>query len=195
MHRNSSNWWILALTLTACGGGTSSSETASNESTSGGETDNETEGFDMEGFEQADSPTVDHGSQSARELIGIHPPETPWEEMSDEEQEWYMIGTVLPIHSEIFAEYDHDRYAQFQCTHCHGDDGAERHYAMPSRYLPALPTPGSERWTAMEQGNPRLYQFMAETVTPTMATQLGVQPYDPATGEGFGCFGCHPHAQ
>lgn len=193
MKQNAAKLWILALALSACGGGTSSSENVSSESTSGDE-ESETEGFDMEGFESAESPTVDHGSQSARELIGIQGPEKPWEEMTDEEQEWYMIGNVLPIHAELFAEYDHDRYAEFQCFHCHGDDGEARGYAMPSNSLPALAEPGSERWTAMEEGRPEVYRFMAEVVTPTMATQLGVEPYNPETGEGFGCFGCHPHA-
>lgn len=32
---------------------------------------------------------------------------------------------------------------------------------------------------------------MAEVVVPAMAEAMGETPFDPATGEGFGCAGCH----
>lgn len=35
-------------------------------------------------------------------------------------------------------------------------------------------------------------EFMLNVVVPKMAALLAQKPYDPATGQGFGCFGCHP---
>jgi hypothetical protein len=37
-------------------------------------------------------------------------------------------------------------------------------------------------------------KFMKETVVPTMAGLLRVEPYNPETGSGFGCFHCHATA-
>ena len=42
----------------------------------------------------------------------------------------------------------------------------------------------------MEQ-HPKVFDFMAKQVEPTMASLLGEQPFDSETQEGFGCFGCH----
>ncbi len=180
---------ILVL-LAACGGGSSSGGGGGDHST-GQETASETEGFDE--FDTSD-PSVDHGSGSARELLGVHGPETPWAQMSHDDQEMYMVAYVLPIAAESFRGYDASRYTQFECNNCHGDDGQERRYEMPSRYLPALPVPGSPQWNQMRERNPRAFEFMTNDVTPTVRTQLGLPEYDPATGQGFGCFSCHPHA-
>jgi hypothetical protein len=36
--------------------------------------------------------------------------------------------------------------------------------------------------------------FMLKQVSPTTASLLGKAPFDPKTGEGFGCHGCHTAA-
>jgi len=38
---------------------------------------------------------------------------------------------------------------------------------------------------------PQVAQFMAQKVAPEMAAVLGKPPFDPTTGKGFGCMGCH----
>ena len=184
----------LVLGLGGCGGSGASSTSAPAPDTAGAgqEIAGENEGFDDFG-EASSEPAIDHGQGSARALIGVHPPEQPWAQLSHEDREMFMVGSVLPIHAEMFREFDAARYGQFECNNCHGDDGRERHYEMPSRYLPPLPAPGSPAWDRMRARNPRVYEFMSTQVTPTMATQLGMPPVD-ASGEGFGCFGCHPHA-
>lgn len=180
----------LVLALAACGSSSGSGTTGDGtDETGGGERAGETDGFDMEGFEEEEA-TVEHGSASARELIGVSPPPEPWADMTREEREYYMVAAVLPIAAEDFRTYDASRYANITCATCHGDDGQERGYEMPSNYLPRLPAPGSPEWTAMTERP--AYRFMAEVVTPTVATQLGMPAYDPATGTGFGCFSCHP---
>jgi hypothetical protein len=178
---------VLALATAACGGGSSSSGSGSGSGsgTSGQETASETEGFDTEGFESTE-PTVDHGTQSARELLGVNPPPQPWESMSHEDQEMYMVAYVLPIHAEMFRAYDAEEFGGMDCATCHGDDGPARHYEMPSRYLPPLPAEGSPQWTAARERNPRAWTFMEEQVLPTIRTQLGEPEMT--------CFSCHPHA-
>lgn len=179
---------LLALGIASCGG---SSDSGSGGSGSAGDEElaGESDGFDMEGFEDDGDPTVEHGSASARELIGIHPPPTPWHDMSREEREYYMVAAILPVAAEDFRGYDAERFANMTCAGCHGDDGQDRGYEMPSTSLPRLPAPGTPEWTAM-QARPA-YTFMSEVVTPTVAAQLGMPTFDPATGTGFGCFECH----
>lgn len=168
----------IAMVCLACGGGSSSQASTSSGASSG----QELEGFDTEGFEMGE-PEVHHGTASARELLGIQGPEQPWASMSYADREMYMVAYVLPIHAEIFAEHDAEEYSQFTCESCHGEDGAERRYEMPSRYLPSLPAEGSPEWEAARARNPEAWSFMAEQVLPTMRTQLG-QP-------DLTCFSCH----
>jgi hypothetical protein len=181
--------WLLCIA--ACGSPSASGPPEpgpASAETGGSERAGETDGFDMEGFEEIE-PAVVHGTASARELIGVNPPPRPWAEMSEDEREYYMVAAVLPIAAEDFRAHDAERYANITCETCHGDDGRERGYEMPSRYLPRLPAPGSPEWAAMTERP--AYAFMAEVVTPTVRTQLGMPAYDPATGTGFGCFSCH----
>ncbi len=186
----------IVLALAACGGGSSTSGSGTGSgSGSGSETpvaSGEDEGFDDSGAGEGDA-VIDHGSQSPHQLIGVHPPPTPWASMSAEEREWYMIGVYLPIEAESFAHYDNTRFSQMECENCHGDDGRANHFAMPSRSLLALAAPGTPAWDRMAQGP--AYTFMHDTVVPECATMLGLQPYSAEHQDGFGCFNCHPHAQ
>ncbi|MDQ3036025.1 MAG: hypothetical protein M3Y87_26720 [Myxococcota bacterium] len=172
---------VSLLGLAACGGG-SGTESGSGEGSSGQESEAELEGFDMEGFE-SDEPTVDHGTGSARELLGIQGPEQPWESMSEADQEMYMVAYVLPIHAELFREHDAEEYSTFECTSCHGDDAEERDYEMPSRYLPSLPAEGTPAWEAARARKPEAWAFMTDQVLPTMRTQLGEPEMT--------CYACH----
>jgi hypothetical protein len=176
---------ISSLALGACGGGGGSGGGAEGGASSGQETASELDGFDTEGFD-ATEPVVDHGQGSARELLGIQPPPEPWASMSYADREMHMVAYVLPIHAELFSQYDAAEYARFDCASCHGDDGPARRYQMPSRSLPPLPPEGSPRWAQASQRNPRAWAFMVDEVLPTMRTQLG-QPE-------LTCFSCHPRA-
>jgi hypothetical protein len=186
---------VSIVVLLGCGGGAASSSSGSGTGTgSGSETPvatGEDEGFEDDGFSESE-PTIDHGSQSAHELIGVHAPATPFEDMSHDDQEMYMVGTVLPLSAESFRGYDAERFAAFECANCHGDDAAERHYEMPSRSLPPLAAPGSPQWQQMSQGP--AFTFMNDVVVPETATLLGEDRMDAAHPNGFGCFDCHPHA-
>lgn len=188
----------LVLALAACGGSSSSSGgTGTGTGTgSGSETPvaaGEDDGFDDMGATSDTPPPIDHGTQSPHELIGVHPPPTPWDSMTAEEREWYMVGVVLPLAGESFAHYDAARFTQFECENCHGDDPRANHFAMPSRSLPPLHAPGTPQWTQMEAGP--AYAFMNGTVLPESATMLGLPVISAEHPDGFSCFSCHPHAQ
>lgn len=164
---------IASLALGACGGGSATSEPQEDttDATTGGE----------------ETPPVVHGRQSARELLGINPPEQPWSTMSHQDREMDMIGRFLPIMTEIFQEHDAGQFASFGCESCHGTDMRERSFEMPSTQLPPVPVAGTPAYQQMAQANPDVTRFMEEEVTPTMQTLLGM-------GATFTCNGCHPSA-
>lgn len=130
-------------------------------------------------------------TDGAIKMLGLTGPDKPWNEMSYDEKEWYMVGKVHPIMRQVFQTFDAAKYEgeKFECTPCHDDD-PERKYKMPNPKLSAIPAFGSEDWKAME--NARIVKFMAHRVTPVMAQLLGEPTFDPATGKGFGCTDCHP---
>jgi len=124
--------------------------------------------------------------------LGLTPPDKPWKTMTYEEQEWYMIGKVHPIMRQVFQTYNETKYAGlgFECVECHGKDAKERKYKMPATHLSPVPPYDSEDFKAMY--NSRIVQFMAKRVTPVMGQLLNAPDFDPKTGEGFSCYGCHP---
>ncbi len=140
------------------------------------------EGADTAGGEEGEGVQA---RASARELIGINPPELPWSEMSHADREMDMIGRFLPIFEEIFKEHSSVQYAAFGCESCHGSNMRERNFEMPSTELPPVPLPGTPAYQQMASEHPEDTRFMEETVTPTMQTMLGM-------GATFTCNGCHP---
>lgn len=192
-------WVVIACALgglgVGCGGGSSQGggEGGGQQPSGGGEVSGESEGFDMEGFEDEGQPHLEHGSQSARELLGVHPPPTPFDDMSHDDQVYWMVSNVLPIAAEDFRGYDAERFTNMGCEGCHGDNAEAVHYEMPSPQLPRLPAPGSPQWTQMQSGP--AWAFMNDTVTPTMATLIGEERMSAEHPDGFGCFGCHTQRQ
>ena len=172
--------WLLALllALVGCDGGASAEEGADEETTAGSE--------DEWGEWEDEEPAVEshHG---AIETLGISGPDQAWAEMSHEEREWYMVGKVLPIMKELFAEHDADRWgSSYECESCHGEDMVEQEYAMPPASSYRVPEPGTPAWDSMKGIFGETVTFMEETVTPTMGTLLGMEEYT--------CFHCHPRA-
>ncbi len=172
-------WGLLSVMLSAfllaCGGGSSGGDGTDGDGTAGDED------FDEDGFDDA-GDTV---TASAVELIGINPPETPWSDMSHEEREFDMIGRFHPIYRELFQQHDAERWAEFGCENCHGPNGSETNFAMPSDHLPPVPAPGSESYNRARGVLTDMYTFMEEQVTANMTTMLGQE---------VTCQSCHPSA-
>jgi len=110
-----------------------------------------------------------------------------WPDMDDEQRRTYMKETVEPVMEELFQEFDPERFAEFGCRTCHGEDARDVGFEMPNGIAPLGPsTFGSE-----DPGVKAFSDFMKEKVAPAMVELLEAEPYDRETGEGFGCFGCH----
>lgn len=195
MMTSSHPWTALILTLfllitTACGGSTgegavepTGDDTSHTEGTGDADEDEDW----LEGDWDDDAP--EGGTEyrgSAIEHLGVSPPPTPWAEMSAQDREFYMIGRVLPITHELFSNHDASRYGEaFTCTTCHGENGEEEGYEMPTASIMRLGEPGSPAWGGMEATMADTVRFMREEVTPTMGTLLGAE-------EGtYSCFHCH----
>lgn len=110
-----------------------------------------------------------------------------WEEAEHADldaQVEYMKTKVVPAMKPVFQAAAPEEYASFTCATCHGPDKKP-----PQEYLPHL---------TLVDGNiqefetmPDVSKVMAEQIVPAMAEAMGEAPYDPATGQGFGCAGCH----
>lgn len=173
---------LLVAPTASCGGGGEGETAAGGDTSAGGEDD-----WDDWGDDEGAEPEVEshHG---AIESIGISGPDQPWAEMSHEEQEWYMIGKVLPIMKEVFANHDAERWApaDYGCATCHGPDMREVGYEMPASNQYRVPAAGTPAYDNMRRIFPDVVEFMEEEVTPTMGTLLGIENYT--------CHHCHPEA-
>jgi hypothetical protein len=125
-------------------------------------------------------------------LLGLTGPDKAWNTMTYDEKEWYMVGKVHPVMRQVFQTFNADKYEgeKFECAPCHGDNAQAKKYKMPSDHLSPVPPPGSDDWKAME--NAKVVKFMIHRVTPAMAALVGEKQFDPATGQGYTCWACHP---
>ncbi len=111
-----------------------------------------------------------------------------WAKMNPEQRREHMAKVVLPGMKDKFKAHDANAFAKFGCDTCHGKNGKDVGFAMPNDLTPLDPQDPIGSGNAMD---PEMTKFMAEIVVPEMAKMLDTQPYDPKTGQGFGCFDCH----
>jgi cytochrome c551/c552 len=110
---------------------------------------------------------------------------TVWSDsMPHDQQMDFMKQNVQPRLSKVFQDHDATKFANFGCVTCHGPS-----YKNPHEFLPHLTLKGDK--IAEFKDKPKISKWMAEKVSPEMATAMGMKPYDPKTHEGFGCGGCH----
>ncbi len=105
--------------------------------------------------------------------------------MSKEQRLNHMKAVIRPTMAKVFQDYDAKDFADFGCTTCHGDKHGDTHDALPKLKL------SGDGFQKLAAQKPAVMKFMAEKVTPAMATAMGEKPFDPATHQGFGCGGCH----
>jgi cytochrome c553 len=113
-----------------------------------------------------------------------------WDKWSHEQKlAWMKVG-VMPKAKQMFQDYDSAKYADVKCGLCHGAGAKDGSFKMPNPDLPKLPASmaGFKPWLAK---HPKMGDFMMKQVSPTTASLLGQQPFDPKTGQGFGCHDCH----
>lgn len=106
--------------------------------------------------------------------------------MTKDEQVAFMKKNVVPEMEPVFKAFDDKRYANFSCKTCHGPK-----FKDPKEFLPQLTFKDGKLIAPAGAKVAKVSEFMGKEVVPHMATALGLEPYDMATGKGFGCHGCH----
>jgi hypothetical protein len=91
----------------------------------------------------------------------------------------------------LFKAHDEAQFKGFGCDTCHGADGKDKNYKMPSDSI--YPLDKADPVGKAMAYDEAVTKFMVEKVVPEMATLLDGEPYDPKTNKGnVGCFTCHP---
>lgn len=105
-----------------------------------------------------------------------------WQDMDFDQRKEYMTQVVEPEMQAVFQEYDADKYAEFACATCHGDDGEDVDYEMPNGLhplsFPLNPTSPEEEADI---------EFMEDEVIVDMAALVDQVPGT----NGFRCTACH----
>lgn len=166
-------WGILCLALALSLGGVAC-----------GDDDSDSEG----GNGSAENNSAENNS--AENNSGDGGDKIVWGELDFEGKRAFMSEEVTPQMKEVFAAFNPSYGENFQCATCHGEDLAGGAFTMPHTITPL----NGEELAAFSYEGERLEvaMFMANEVVPKMATLLGQEPFNPATGEGtFGCGSCH----
>jgi hypothetical protein len=137
---------------------------------------------------------VPSGIRSAAAKVA-GPPDVAWKDMSFKDKKAYMKTAVTPTMKPIFQAFDAKKFKTFNCESCHGKDGADRKFKMPSNDIHPLPNTPEAFQAKMktEPDWPKWTEFMAKQVEPAMGKLLNVPVFDPKNPvEGaFGCAKCH----
>ena len=110
-------------------------------------------------------------------------PATWSDDMAKEQKVAFMKKKVVPATAPVFQAQDPEAKA-FGCKSCHGPEMKD-----PQEFLPKLTMKDGKITSFADK--PEVSKFMMEKVVPAMASAMGMQPFDPATKQGFGCGGCH----
>ena len=114
------------------------------------------------------------------------PAKKAWKDMDFEEKKKFMAEEVTPKMGKMMTEFDAKEFPKVECGTCHSD---LKTFKMPNTKILKLdPKDGFKKHMAKHG---KMVEFMMQKVTPEMTALLGHSPFDPATGQGFGCGGCH----
>jgi len=125
----------------------------------------------------------------------VGPPQIAWKDMTFKQQKAYMKEAVVPTMKPIFQAFDAKKFKTVNCQTCHGADGADRKFKMPSNDIHLLPNTGAafEAGLKTESTWPRWTEFMSGKVESAMGKLLNVPVFNPQKPvEGtFNCGKCH----
>ena len=139
------------------------------------------------------APAAARVAQGKGKTVG--PPEVAWKDMTYDQKRLYMKAEVQPTMKPIFQAFDGKRFKAFKCQTCHGNDGPDRKYKMPSNDIHPLPNTKEafEAKLKAEPTWPKWTEFMAKQVEPAMGKLLAVEVFDPKkpVKGAFSCAACH----
>lgn len=147
-------------------------------------TDSETESDSTDSTDSTDGETSESDTG-----IAIDCDADAWD--IDAEFEWksaWMAECMVPAITPLMQAIDAERFADFSCENCHGEDFAGGTFAMPAT------TPLS--WDEAATWDPDFFDGMTfmgpmGEVAGTAAATLGYEPFSMDNPDGFGCGGCH----
>jgi len=112
-----------------------------------------------------------------------------WPRMNKEQRKAHMGKVVLPRAAAIFRSWRPERYADVNCTLCHGQGPRRGNFSMPTDHLPRLS--GDVLLGPEFQKHPQTTRLKLNRLVPEIADALGVKPFSIITRKGFGCYSCH----
>jgi hypothetical protein len=115
--------------------------------------------------------------------------ETAWKDKSREQRMDWMAVAVFPKMRQLFQEQDPEKYADFACQTCHGEQMERVDFRMPNDLF-ALEK--SDTLAKAKEYDEKTTDFMLGGVVPEMAKLLDMDAYTLENQSGFGCTGCHP---
>ncbi len=134
----------------------------------------------------ADPPAADPATmpEAEPEAPAVEAPAAWADDLSMDQKKAFMQAKVMPKMKALFEGMSAEHYADFSCKTCHGPE-----WKKPKDFLPTLEMKDGKFTAAKDK--PQVVEFMMQKVTPEMAGIFGQPPFDPKTGKGFGCGGCH----
>jgi hypothetical protein len=112
-----------------------------------------------------------------------------WAEMNRNQRKALMSREVVPRAGAVFRAWRPERFAQIDCTLCHGSGAIDGNFAMPTDHLPRL---SGELLLGPEfAAHPDTTQLKLDRLVPEMADTLGLKKFSLVTRRGFGCYSCH----
>jgi len=112
-----------------------------------------------------------------------------WMEMNLEQRQAHMREAVLPRAAAIFRAWRPERFAEIDCTLCHGQGVETGNFKMPSAHLPRLS--GDLLLGSEFRMYPDTTRLKLDRLVPEMASVLGLRSFSMINRSGFGCYSCH----
>ena len=110
--------------------------------------------------------------------------ETSFKELDLDHQIAFMKTIVVPAMKPVFQEHDPQKFSNFGCVTCHGEDARMGDFEMPNGNLPKLD------FSDLSRFDPQDLDWMQREVRPTMAQLLDLPEAD-TPSQGLACFTCH----
>ena len=112
-----------------------------------------------------------------------------WARMDKERRMGHMREAVLPRAAAVFRQWRPERYAEVNCSLCHGQGAVVGIFDMPTDHLPRL---SGELLLGPEfEKHPDTTRLKLDRLVPEVSDALGVRSFNVITRRGFGCYSCH----